>query len=56
MNTPTRPASPAEITQPIDYASLRAPRVPADLAALVVAMLESRRDFKLATRGEVEAP
>lgn len=55
MNAPTRPATKADET-PIDFPSIKAPRVPADLAALVVEMLEARRDFRLGEREREETP
>lgn len=51
MNRSTRPADESDAA-PIDFASLKAPRVPADLAALVVEMLEARSDHLLAGRAE----
>ena len=51
--TPTRPATEADAA-PIDRAYLAAPRIPADIAALVVEMLEARKVHKLAARGVSE--
>lgn len=53
MTRSTRPASDAD-SAPIDFPSIKAPRVPADLAALVVEMIEARKVHKLALRGETE--
>ncbi len=49
---PTRPAEADEQVVTVPQSPLRPPRVPADLAAMVVAMLEARRDFRLEQRGQ----
>lgn len=52
----TRPITAADDAAPIDFASLRLPPPPADIAALVVEMLEARRDHLLAARAESVTP
>jgi hypothetical protein len=52
----TRPASPGELTVPVTLGIPKLPPPPADIAALVVEMLQARMAHKLALRGEAEAP